>query len=57
MVLSVLDLLKCHLVLAIKDISVGDLLEGEAKEIRRLLFRLIDLPLSAKVHQVFYIKI
>ena len=50
--LHLLDLLKCHLVLAIKDKSLNDLLGTEAKEIRKLLIQLIDLPLSAKMHEV-----
>ena len=52
MVLHLLNLLKCHMVLAINDKSVNDLLGSESKEIRKLLIRLIDLPLSQKMHQV-----
>ena len=52
MVLCLLNLLKCHLVLAIKDKAVGDLLGEESKEIRKLLIKLIDLPLSDKLQQV-----
>ena len=52
MVLHLLDLLKCHLVLAIKDKSVNDLLGKESKEIRKLLINLIDLPLSPRMHKV-----
>ena len=52
MVLLLLDLLKCHLVLAIKDKSVNDLLEMESKEIRKLLIKLIDMPLTPKMQDV-----
>lgn len=54
MVLLMLDLLKCHLVLAIKDKSINGLLNEEAKELRKLLIQLIDLPLSEKLHEVFH---
>ena len=52
MVLHLLNLLKCHMVLAINDKSVNDLLGSESKEIRKLLIRLIDLPLSQNMHEV-----
>lgn len=57
MVLFVLDILKCHLVLAIKDKSMNDLLEEESTRIQKLLIQLVDLPLTDKMQKVITIHV
>eukprot|EP00794_Sanderia_malayensis_P009528 gene9528-10514_t len=51
-VLCLLNILKCHLILSVKDKSIGKIIDGkEAEQLSKLLIGLIDLHLPENIQQ------